>query len=158
MYPHICLWLKNVLLRKYRNANIIVEDTSKKVLSRWLYDHNFHKYFKDYQSFEIEVDVTGIAITEKEAHMAFVECKLTKITLRDLSQLLGYSKVAMPSLSLILSPSGITDSMNILLNIFRRYDILRYNADKYIIIGKWDSSRNEPDIPSLIPKNAHRLF
>jgi hypothetical protein len=158
MYPYVCSWLKSVLSKKYTNAKVIVEDTSKKVLSRWLYDHAFHIYFKQYQSFEIEVDVTGIAITGKEAHIAFVECKLNKITLRDLSQLLGYSKVALPSLSIILSPNGLSDSMNFLLNIFRRYDILCYNKDKYIIVGRWDCSKNEPDIPSLIPKNAHLLL
>lgn len=158
MYPHVCSWLKTVLARRYKTSNILVEDTSKKILSKWLFDNNFHHYFKDYQSFEIEVDVTGIAITKTKVHMAFVECKLNKITLRDISQLLGYSKVAMPSLSLILSPNGISDSMNILLNVFRKYDILRYNTDNFIIIGKWDCSKAEPEIHSLIPKDAHRFI
>lgn len=158
MYPYVCRWLQNILERKYKSAEILVEDTSKKLLSRWLYDHNLHRYFQDYQSYEVEVDVTGIVKTEKGISMAFIECKLDKITLRDVSQLLGYSKVARPFLSIILSPQGLSDSMNILLNVFRRYDILRYNNGKYIIIGKWNCSRAEPDIPSLIPKNAHRLL
>ncbi|MEM3816051.1 MAG: hypothetical protein QW341_04315, partial [Candidatus Bathyarchaeia archaeon] len=134
MYPHVCTWLRSILNKKHKGARIIVKDTSKKVLSKWLFDHNLHPYFSDYKSFEIEVDVTGIAISQTEITLAFIECKLDKITLRDLSQLLGYSKVAVPSLSLILSPEGLSDSMNLLLNIYRRYDILRYNRDKYIIV------------------------
>lgn len=158
MYPHVCTWLRTILNKKHKGAHIIVEDTSNKVLSNWLFDHNLHSYFRDYKSFEIEVDVTGIAITETKITLAFVECKLDKITLKDLSQLLGYSKVAAPSLSLILSPKGLSESMNLLLNVYRRYDILRYNVDKCIIVGKWDSQKMEPDISSLIPKDAHRQF
>jgi hypothetical protein len=152
MYPHVCTWLRKVLARRYRGAEILVENTSKKVLSRWLYDRGLHGYFQGYQSFEIEVDVTGVAKTGSEVYMAFVECKLSKITLRDISQLLGYSRVAQPSLSLILSPKGLSDSMNALLNVFRRYDILHYNRGKYIVVGKWDYSKAEPDASSLIPK------
>lgn len=158
MYPHVCSWLKRVLSKKYKTDNVIVEDTSQKELSRWLYDKNLHKYFKDHESFEIEVDVTGIAITQKDVYMAFVECKLDKIKLRDISQLLGYSKVAMPSLSLLLSPAGLSDSMNSLFNIFRRYDVLQYATGKYILIGKWDCIRSEPEIRSLIPRGVHHLI
>ncbi len=94
MYPHVCIWLKKLLERKFKNATIHVDNTSKKVLSKWLVEKGFHKHFKGYQTYEIEVDVTGLIEKLNETHLAFVECKLGRITLRDLSQLLGYSKVA----------------------------------------------------------------
>ena len=151
MYPHVCAWLRNALFRKYMGAEVTVENTSKKILSRWLYEKNLHRHFKGYECFEIEVDVTGVAIDKERVHIAFVECKLDSITLRDLSQLLGYSKVAQPSLSIILSPRGLSHSLNLLLNVFRRYDILEYGHDRPIIIGRWDCARAEVDLSSIIP-------
>jgi hypothetical protein len=154
MYPHVCSWLEKILRRKFRDAKISVADTSKKVLSKWLFEKGHHKRLKDYSTYEIEVDVTGVVESEK-TELAFVECKLNKITLRDLSQLLGYSKVALPLLSIIVSPKGISDSMNLLFNISRRNDVLYYASNRHIVIGKWDGTRKEIDPYSMIPKGHH---
>jgi len=153
MYPHVRAWLEKLLKSKFRGAEIKVGDTSKKILSRWLFDNGFHKYFDDYQTYEIEVDVTGIIKREK-AELAIVECKLNKITLRDVSQLLGYSKVANPILSMIVSPAEVSDSLNLLLNISRRYDVLNYSSGRQIVVAKWDETRKEIDVSTIIPKGT----
>ena len=154
MYPHVRSWLEKILQSRFKRAKILVADTSKKVLSRWLFEKGYHKHFKDYSTYEIEVDVTGVIETEK-TELAFVECKLNKITLRDLSQLLGYSKVALPLFSIIASPKGISDSMNLLFNVSPRNDVLYYTDNKHIVIGKWDETRREIDQSSIIPKGYH---
>lgn len=154
MYPDVCKWFKNFLRRHYKNAMIIVEDTSTKVLSRWLFEKNYHIYFDDYQTYEIQVDIVGLIKERKNTSLAFIECKLKKITLRDISQLLGYSKVAIPSFSIILSPKGVSRSMNLLLNISRRNDILYYTANRHIIIGRWDERKQEVDPSSIIPRGV----
>ena len=154
MYPDVCAWFKKTLEKKFKDAKICVEDTSKKVLSKWLVEKGFHNFFPDYQTYEIEVDVTGIVEKADEAHLGFVECKLNRITLRDLSQLLGYSKVAIPLYSLIISPKGTSRSINLLFNVARRNDVLYYSSDRHIIIGKWDEKRQELDLPSTIPKGS----
>jgi hypothetical protein len=154
MYPDVCAWLKKALEKKFKNAEIRVEDTSKKVLSKWLVERGFHRFFPDYQTYEIEVDVTGIALNSTRASLALVECKFGRITLRDLSQLLGYSKVALPLHSVILSPKGISRSMHLLLSIARRNDVLYYSTDRHIIIAKWNERRREPDLSSIIPKGS----
>lgn len=154
MYPHVSAWFKKILREKFKDAKVYVEDTSKKVLSKWLVEKGFHNFFPSYQTYEIEVDVTGIVEKSDEAHLGLIECKLSRITLRDLSQLLGYSRVALPLYSVILSPKGISRSMNLLLNIARRNDILYYSTDGHIIIGKWNERRQELDLSSLIPKGT----
>lgn len=154
MYPDVCAWFKKILKEKFKNTKVCVEDTSKKILSKWLVEKGFHNFFSDYQTYEIEVDVTGIIEKSDEAHLAFIECKLGRITLRDLSQLLGYSKVALPLYSLIISPQGISRSMNLLFNIARRNDVLYYSSDRHIIIGKWNERRQELDLSSIIPKGT----
>lgn len=158
MYPDICLWFKKVLQNKFKNAMICVEDTSKKVLSKWLFEKGFHNYFPEYQTYEVEVDVTGIIVkSDKEAHLGFIECKLGKISLRDVSQLLGYSKVALPLYSIILSPKGVSESLNLLFNVARRNDILYYSADSHIFITRWQGDKKEIDFSTVIPKGVNIL-
>ena len=86
--------------------------------------------------------------------LPLLNVKLNKINLRDLSQLLGYSKVAIPLISVILSPAGVSDSLNLLFNINRRDDILYYASNKRIVIGKWSVVRRELDLSSVIPKGS----
>ena len=156
MYPYVKSWLERMLRDKFRNKTVTVANTSRKILSKWLFEQGYHRYFKDYQTYEIEVDITGILEEEEErADLIFVECKLGKIALRDLSQLLGYSRVANPFLSFIISPKGISDSMNLLLTIYRRHDILYYSPNRFITVGRWDEEKRELDPSSIIPRGAY---
>jgi hypothetical protein len=158
MYSDVCSWFRKVLHDRFKNARICVEDTSKKVLSKWLLEKSFHHYFPDYQTYEIEVDVTGVvAKSNEEAHLGFIECKLGRINLRDISQLLGYSKVALPLYSIILSPKGISQSLNLLFNVARRNDILYYSTNRHIFITRWDERKKEIDFSTVIPKGTRIL-
>jgi hypothetical protein len=157
MYPHVSAWLERFLLSrlgKFSDVRIIVEDTSQKSLSMWLYEKGLHRYFRDYNTFEVEVDITGVVeFKNRKAYIILIECKLEKIKLRDIGQLLGYSKVVKPHIAMILSPSGLSDSLGLLLKVYRRYDILSYDQGKHIVVGKWSHARFEPDFSSLIPEN-----
>jgi hypothetical protein len=152
MYRDVAAWLKHLLTQKFKESSIIVQDTSKKVLSKFLFEKGLHKKFPDYQTYEIQVDVTGVVDDRKTARLALVECKLEKINLQDVSQLLGYSKVALPLASIIISPEGISDSINLLFNVHRRDDILSYGQDGCIRIAKWIESKKDIDMQTLIPK------
>lgn len=152
MYPDVCSWFEKFLQSKNKHGRIHVDDTSRKVLSRWLIEFGFSSLFPEYQTFEIEVDVAGVIERPGEAYLGFVECKLNRVTLRDLSQLLGYSKVAKPLYSFIVSPKGVSKSLNMLFNINRRDDVLYYTDNSYIVVGKWDEKRRELDLTSLIPR------
>jgi len=154
MYPQVANWLKKMLSQNFKGSKVMVEDTSKKVLSRFLFEKGLHKKFPDYQTYEIRVDVTGVVERGNNAELAFIECKLNRVTLRDVSQLLGYSKVAVPVMSILLSPEGISESINLLFNVHRRDDILHYAEDKHIRIAKWAEGRNDIDMQSLIPKGS----
>jgi len=157
MYPDVVKWFRKILASKFPNSSIFVYDTSNIVLSKFLLDRRLHKFFPNYQTFEIEVDITGIVRSRDDANLGFVECKLNKISLRDVSQLLGYSKVAQPVFSLILSPAGFSDSINFLFNIHRRDDILYYEKDKLIHIAKWLESKQDIDYASLLPKGSQLI-
>ena len=157
MYPDVCTWFRKILLEKHDDSKIHIQDTSRKVLSKWLVEKGLHKLFPDYQTYEIEVDIVGIIEKDDKAFLGMIECKLNQITLRDLSQLLGYSRVALPLYSIILSPQGVSKSMHLLFNISRRNDILNYSSDRHIIVGKWNEKRKELDYSTIIPKGSQIL-
>ena len=113
-------------------------DTSAVTLYRFLETNGLEEFFPEYQSYDIRVDVTGIVQTKLKAHIVFVECKLKQITLRDLSQLLGYSRVAIPIYSIIISPAGIGSAMTCLLKTYGRIDVLEYEKDRRLKVATWD--------------------
>ena len=110
--------------------------------------------FPDYQTYEINVDVTGI-VKRKNPCLVFVECKLTVLTLHDLSQLLGYSQVAKPIYSILISPVGMSKALTLLLKVYRRYDVLEYAENSRLKIGAWDAVRKTVDPATIIPAGDH---
>ncbi|RKY16054.1 MAG: hypothetical protein DRP63_06115 [Planctomycetota bacterium] len=155
MYSDVIAWLKTRLRRSFLKKQIDVVNTSRMLLWRFLESRNYYPYFSDYLTYEIQVDITGVIVGRKDAKLVFVECKLNRITLKDISQLLGYSRVAKPYTSLLISPKGISPSVDHLLNAYRRYDVLEYAEGRSILIGRWDPVRKEVDVATLLPKGRH---
>lgn len=156
MYPAVMAWLKRSLKGHYPRASVETYDTSTVGLNRFLESQGLQNLFPQYQSYEISVDVTAVVRTRKSGLLGFVECKLKQISLRDLSQLLGYSRVALPAYSIIVSPAGVTRAVHYLLNSFGRLDVLEYAPSRRLKLATWDSVRGEISLPTLIPPGDHR--
>ena len=154
MYPEVCVWLRDLLKSRFPKSAITVADTSRITLGNYLEREGSSELFPDYQTYEINVDVTGI-VKRKNPCLAFVECKLTVLTLRDLSQLLGYSKVAKPIYSILISPAGMSKALTLLLKVYRRYDVLEYEENTRLKIGAWDAIRKTIDPATIIPAGDH---
>lgn len=150
MYPDVCIWLQGFLKARFPKSTVMVGDTSRISLGRFLEQQGLTDLFPDYQTYEISVDITGI-VQGKHPSLAFVECKLTMLTLKDVSQLLGYSKVAKPTFSILVSPAGISKALSLLLKVYRRYDVLEYAEGQRLMVGTWDIVRKTVDPASLIP-------
>ncbi|MFA7029399.1 MAG: hypothetical protein WC179_03895 [Candidatus Cloacimonadaceae bacterium] len=155
LYPDVIYWLNTYLQYKYPRATIKSYDTSRENLCEFIRRHNLSKYFSESESYVIKVDITGVVQYNGKCLLAFVECKLKSISLKDVSQIIGYSKVAKPVLSLIISPQGISTPVNKLINIYRRYDILTYQDDLKVRIAKWNKSTKDIDVSTLLPHGEH---
>ncbi len=156
MYPEVCAWLENLLKRNYDNAYVL--DTSRQKLSQVIQRLGLgERLSRDWGTWDIKVDILGIATTTKGTlRIVFVECKIAPITLQHLCQLLGYCRVADPEYAYLLSPKGMTASLERLLRVFRREDILAYGSsqqklNKRICIAQWNSLTNLPDPASVFP-------
>ena len=155
MYPDVMYWLNIYLQHKYPKAVIKSYDTSRENLCEFIRRHKLSKYFSESDTYVVKVDVTGVILYREKCLLAFVECKLNSISLKDVSQLIGYSKVVKPVLSVIVSPEGISSPVNNLINIYRRYDILVYQDDLKVRIARWNSLTKDIDVSTLLPHGEH---
>jgi hypothetical protein len=154
MYPDVMVWLNTYLQHKYRKASINVFDTSREDLCEFLRRRNLSKWFPQSDTFVIKVDITGVIVSGDLYRLAFVECKTNSISLRDISQLIGYSKVVIPTFAMIISSSGVSPPVNKLMNIYRRYDILSYKDDLLVRIATWNRRTKDIDAASVLPHGA----
>ena len=151
MYQLVCEWLVMFLGPRHKTFKVESYDTSAVALYRWLETMDFSKYFPEYLAFDIRVDVTGIIYNKSKAHLAFIECKQSPISLKDISQLLGYCRVAQPKYAFIISPEGISEHVSYLLKTYSRYDVLSYSETNNIRIATWNYDRSEIDASTLLP-------
>lgn len=154
MYPDVCGWLRGILRARFPKTPLHVADTSRVTLANHLERESLAEFFPDYQTYEINVDVSGIVQTRKPT-LAFVECKITRLSLRDVGQLLGYSQVAQPILSMLLSPAGISQALGLLLKVYRRYTVLEYGDGYRLRVATWDSVRKTVDPATVIPSGNY---
>lgn len=157
MYPDVCVWLRRFLRDRHKRHRVLVADTSRLRLSNWLESNRLHRFFPDYEAYDIRVDVTGAFYTKRRAALAFVECKLKPIILRDISQLLGYSRVAQPSYSIITSPAYISTPVAHLLCVMERVDVLHYGLadEKRMRVAQWDAERKTIVAATVLPRGEH---
>lgn len=155
LYPQVSKWLDRILRDRHPRAEVAAYDTHSMDLSAFLRREGLHSLFKDCDAYEIQVDVTGIVRTEKSINLAFVECKVGPITLRDVGQLLGYSLVARPEWSFLVSPGGLSGCLNSLLITYGRQDVLNYGKGQFIRLGTWNAERAELDLATLVPTGEH---
>ena len=152
LYEPVCTWLERVLIERYKRMDIRVFDTHNVKLSKLINDLGLNSFFPQFNSWDVKVDITGIIKNEKKAYLALVECKVKQLTLRDIGQLLGYSIVVNPILSVLTSPASPTDPLITLLKDYGRLDVLEYGPQKrYIRISKWDDVKNEVIPSSILP-------
>ncbi len=161
LYPSVIKWLNRFLKDRLPQGNVQTFDTSNVSLNRFIEQRNLQTFFTSdiWQTFDIHVDITSFISNTRGAGLVFVECKTNPVTLRDVSQLLGYSRVALPLVSLLISPGGISNAVLALILKYDRTDILQYRWPKSrtpqsIIVAGWNLVAEEPTLSLVIPPAA----
>lgn len=152
LYEPMRLWFGQYLKDKYKGYQIVVENTSLERLDRALARHDI--VIESANGVDIQIDVLGIAQKKSDVKLFFIEAKKTKLTLRDLGQLWSYCKLIDPEEAFLLTSNDL-GSLNKLLNVFHREDLLDFGDKKKIKkmrVGRWDTRSNSIDFPTLIPK------
>ena len=113
MYPDVISWLGRILREQFAGAEVDVRDTHALLLNRYIRQNGLQQYFQSniWQTYEIRVDITAFMFYRERPALVFVECKIIPISLLHISQLLGYSRVAHPLLSYLISTKGIVSAV-----------------------------------------------
>lgn len=151
LYPNILKWLQEYLENKNKNAEVKTHDVHSIDLGEFFEQSKYKKFFPEYPTYKIRVDLLGTVIKNNKCELTFIEVKNKSISLINLSQLLGYCKILKPKFAFLISPSGLSKPMRQLLTHFNRLDILEFDKNKSITVAKWNISRNAIDISSAIP-------
>jgi len=152
LYEPMRLWLQSYLESKYKNAEIITVDSHSERLDRVL---NKLKIVDDIATgIDIQIDVLGVVRKKNAVSLFFIEAKKTSLTLKDLGQLWAYCKLINPEEAFLMTSADL-GSLNKIMNVFKREDLLDFGDNKRIKkmrIAVWNLSTNSPDMNSMIPK------
>ena len=152
LYEPMRIWLEQYLRDNYKGHEIIAVDTHSERLDRALAKYDIVNEMAN--GVDIQIDVLGIAKRKDKVKLFFIEAKKTKLTLRDLGQLWAYCKLVDPEEAFLLTSADL-GSLKKLLAAFKREDLLDFGDGKKIKkmrVGRWDISKNAPELSSLIPK------
>lgn len=153
LYPPMQRWLETYLKDKYKSADeIIVVDAHSERLDRVLSRYDIVQ--EEAIGVDIQIDVLGIVKKAGKFKLFFIEAKKTSLTLRDLGQLWAYCKLIDPEEAFLMTSANL-GSLNKLLNVYKRDDLLDFGDGKRIKkmkIAVWNLQTNAPDSASMIPK------
>lgn len=155
LYPPVCEWFRSRLSARFRGRTVEVYDTSRTTVSALINRRGYQALFPQSNAWDIHTDVTAM-ILGKTNDVAFVECKVGQLTLRDVGQLLGYSIVARPVVSVLLSPQAPSDPLATLLKVYGRYDVLEYGSrGDRIRVVRWDVDQRAIIPAETLPPGEH---
>ena len=161
MYGDVGEWLHRFLSARFSKGQVEVLDTHKSDLNRLISSRGLHGCFESdvWRTYEIRTDITAFLQGGKARGLVFVECKLGSISLRDLSQLLGYCRIARPLMAFLVSPVGARGSLRSLVNVYGRTDVLEYDWPKgkmarSIVVARWNEASRDLDMTSVLPPGA----
>ena len=128
IHTDVMVWLDRVLRERLPKAKFEVRDTRGCSLNHYVRQNGLLNYFNSniWQTFEIRVDITAFLMYREQPGLVFVECKPVPVTLLHIYQLLGYSRVALPLSSYLISSKGIGGGVQSLITSYDRSDILEY--------------------------------
>lgn len=152
LYEPMRVWLEQYLRDKYKRYEIITADTSTEYLETALERYDIH--CPEAVGLGIQIDVLGIARKKADVKLFFIEAKKTRLVIRDLGQLWAYCRLIDPEEAFLLSSAGL-GSLDKMINVFHREDLLRYGDGrkiKMMKVGIWDVKKNSIDMNTLVPR------
>jgi hypothetical protein len=152
IYPDIITWLEKRLTEQFgkKAKKITILDTHDSDLSNFIIKLKYQRFFSDFTTYKIRQDITGFIEYEDKVELVFVEVKIGQLKLIDLSQLIGYSCIALPIFSILIAPEGMGSTLAKLLTSFNRKDILEFRPGRKIQVLKWDPIKQDIDFMNSI--------
>lgn len=161
MYPEVLGWAERWVREQVGARKPEGYDTHGFQLNDLIKRERLENFFgsREWETFDIKVDIVVFYRASSRSGMVFVECKVGPISVGDLSQLLGYCKIAKPTHAFLVSPGGIGTTVSRLISVYKRLDILEYTCEpgvvpRRIVLGRWDGGTAALDAGSVLPDGA----
>ncbi len=151
LHGDVAIWLRKRLESLFPGWRVETFHTSHVRMSCFLRETRLSGTFPVLEALGVVADVTGVMRRDGKVELVFVTCRTSPIHLKDIGPVLACSVIASPALSVVVSPFGISPSLDLLLNRYNRVDLLEYASNKRIKIGTWDSVRKQVDPGTVIP-------
>jgi hypothetical protein len=152
LYEPMREWLDVYLRDRYRSHEIATAVANNERLDRVLKRYGVVNEMAN--GIDIQIDILGIATSGRGSRLFFIEAKTTRLTLRDLGQLWGYCRLVDPAEAFLMTSSDL-GSLNRILNVFKREDLLDFGNGKTIKkmkIATWNTTAGSPNLGTMIPK------
>ena len=156
LYEPVQTWLQGFLEETLKKKALAVKSYigADEVLSRILIREGLIDNISNAALFDLKIDVFAVVTFKNRTELVIVECKKDTLGLIDLGQLIGYSQIIKPWISILLSPRGATSGLHNFLVNHGMDHLLSYGDDRRSLITKWDVIRKAPDYFSVIPRGA----
>lgn len=146
-------WLRGFLEFKFSNTHemldVIIPDSNLSKLP-----NHYIKACPNYSSWEFRPDLVGILKNKLTSEIEFVLLNRTinSLSLKEIGEIFCYSKLVNAKISFLVSMSGCSNELNILLldgGVRKR--LLSYGVDGKIIIFAWDAINDKINENAIIP-------
>lgn len=156
LYEPIQKWLENFLGETLKKKALSVKSYvgAYEVLSKILMREGFADKITNAPLFDLKIDVFAVVTFRNRTELVIVECKKDSLGLIDLGQLIGYSQIISPWISILVSPNGPTTGLHNFLVNHGMDHLLKYGDASRSLVVRWDVTRMVPDYFSVIPKGA----
>lgn len=146
-------WFATFLTRKFGDSYEIIDVIIPDVYLSKL-NNELIKSLPNYSIWDFKPDILGILKNKdsKEINLVFVNRSTSALSLKEIGELQCYARLVNAKLALLVSLSGVSNEVNILLleNDIRRR-LLNYGDDQNIIIFSWDIQSDGVDYNSVMP-------
>lgn len=156
----LVIWFSEFIKRNFRDQYDLLEIIkTPQQLSRL---NNLHiKNLKNYSSWEFKPDLLGILKSKIDStiKLAFINRTTSGISLKEIGELYCYAKLANASFAFLVSTSGVSNEVNILLvDKSIRTRVLGYESKKSICLFSWNEEYGNANKDSVLPTEMRNLF
>ena len=143
LYEPVKNWLFEFLSKSIKPRPQLVKtfiganETMNKILLR----EDFSSEIEDLNFFDFKIDVFAVVKFKNRIRLVIIECKKNPIGLIHLGQLIGYSQIINPWISILLSPQGANSNLKRFITIHNH--LLRYGREGQISVCGWSITANK---------------
>lgn len=153
-------WLPKFIQKHYVAEYEVLEiHESPTMLSKL--NSQYIKFLPNYSSWEFSPDILGVLRKKSDSTIALVLINraVSGLSLKEIGELHCYAKLAKANFAFLVSTSGVSNEVNILLvDKPIRDRLLNFAENKTITIFTWNEDTKSADKNSVLPIEMRNLF